>query len=245
MKRFALDFGNSRVKCYAQGPQLLGAFAYSASDWEDALLSVIRQFADDEDCLLGISSVNPAMDMQFDGTLDNEKQIHHIRTKPLIINSGIIDFSEVSGMGEDRMHGLLGAMSHFSPPLITIDCGTAITFNILNAERKCLGGSIMPGFTTMYKSLGAVTAGLPNLAPSPTHSKFGNNTNDAIHVGISTAISGAITTYLQEFQEFSFCIFGGDAEAILGIMDKRSKIRLLYAPDCIAEGIFKALDIMA
>lgn len=243
MKHIALDFGNSRVKCYAQGPQLLGAFAYSASEWDSELLSTIMNQVQEEECLIGISSVNPAMDQQFNQVLDEIPSLKHIRTKSLLMLSGIIDFSEITGMGEDRMHGLFGALTEGKAPLITIDCGTAITFNIIDAKYNCLGGSIMPGLSTMYEVLGTVTAGLPKLAPNPTVSSSGTNTHDAIHVGISSAISGAILKYLGQFPDFSFCIFGGDAEAILEIMDENSKKRLQLKPDSIAQGIFKALDL--
>jgi type III pantothenate kinase len=241
MKHIALDFGNSRVKCYAQGPHLLGAFAYSASEWDSALLSTIINHVQKDECLIGISSVNPAMDQKFNQILDEIPSLKHIRTKSLLMNSGIIDFSEITGMGEDRMHGLFGAFTQCKAPLITIDCGTAITFNILDAEHKCLGGSIMPGLSTMYEALGTVTSGLPKLAPNPTLSFSGSNTHDAIHAGISSAISGAIRNYLDQFSDFSFCIFGGDAEAILEIMDENSKKRLQFKPDSIGQGIFKAL----
>jgi pantothenate kinase type III len=241
MKYIALDFGNSRVKCYAQGPQLLGAFAYSAMDWDNQLHSTIMLHIGEEKCRIGISSVNPSMDQHFNVILDDIANINHIRTKALLINSGIIDFSEISGMGEDRIHGLFGALSQSNAPLITIDCGTAITFNILDEHKKCLGGSIMPGLSTMYEALGTVTAGLPKLAPNPTHSCAGTNTHDAIHAGISTAISGAILKYLSKFPDATFCILGGDAEAILEIMDENSRKRLQFKPDSIAVGVFTAL----
>ena len=242
MKLIALDFGNSRVKCFAQGPLTMGAFAYTLMDWDKALLGTILDYVNGEACLIGISSVNPAMDQHFNMILDEIPSIKHIRTKSLILDSGIVDFSEISGMGEDRMHGLFGAMSYFKVPLITIDCGTAITFNIIDGNMKCLGGSIMPGFSTMYEALSTFTAGLPKLAPQPTLSCSGMNTNDAIHAGISSAISGAIRKYLDQFPDSTFCVFGGDAEVIIEIMDEKSKKRLEFKPDCIAEGIFKALE---
>ena len=243
MKYIALDFGNSRVKCYAQGPQLLGTFAYSATEWDSELHAIIMNYVQEEECLIGISTVNPVMDQQFNQILDTIPSLQHIRTKSLLMNYGIIDFSEITGMGEDRMHGLFGALTQCKAPLITIDCGTAITFNILDAEKKCLGGSIMPGLSTMYEALGTVTAGLPKLSPNPTLSCSGTNTHDAIHAGISSAISGAILKYLGQFPDLSFCIFGGDAEAILEIMDDNSKKRLQFKPDSIAQGIFKALAL--
>ena len=101
----------------------------------------------------------------------------------------------------------------------------------------------MPGLSTMYEALGTVTAGLPKLSPNPTLSCSGTNTHDAIHAGISSAISGAILKYLGQFPDLSFCIFGGDAEAILEIMDDNSKKRLQFKPDSIAQGIFKALAL--
>lgn len=244
MIHFALDFGNSRVKCYAQGPQILGAFAYSSNDWDASLISIMEEYAQGKEYIIGISSVNPGMDQQFTSSLEH-LACTIVRTKPLLIESGSIDFSNISGMGEDRMHGLFGALQLTKPPLITIDCGTAITFNVLNKERVCLGGAIMPGFTTMYRTLSSQTAGLPLLAPQPTKQITGMSTQDAIHAGISSAITGAILTYVDAFPEYEFLVLGGDAESIMAIMESKSQKRLQFATDCIARGIFAALELKA
>jgi len=241
MIHIALDFGNSRVKCYAQGPQLLGAFAYSTMDWDNQLHSTIMLHIGEEKCRIGISSVNPAMDQQFTAIMEGMDSISHIRTKSLLMQSNTIDFSSIQGMGEDRMHGLAGALTCAKPPLITIDCGTAITFNIVNEHSTCLGGAIMPGFSTMYNALSSSTSGLPQLAPNPMKAVSGKTTNDAIHAGITVAISGAISKYLDHFPEYSFFIFGGDAEIILEIMDDNAKKRLHSEPYAIAKGIFTVL----
>lgn len=242
MIHFALDFGNSRVKCYAQGPQLLGAFAYSTSDWDVALIAIIKEHAQGKEYIIGISSVNPGMDQQFSSSLELSA-CTMIRTKSLLIESGSIDFSNISGMGEDRMHGLYGALQITQSPLITIDCGTAITFNVLNEQSVCLGGAIMPGFTTMYGTLSSQTAGLPLLAPQPTTHITGISTQDAIHAGISSAISGAISKFIEAYPDYEFLVLGGDAESIMAIMENKPHKQIQYVPDCIAHGIFAALAL--
>lgn len=244
MIRFALDFGNSRVKCHAQGPQYLGAFAYSSTDWDIELLRIIKDHAQGADCIIGISSVNPSMDQHITKLLD-EEHITSIRTKSLLTKADTIDFSCISGMGEDRMHGLFGALQLTKPPLITIDCGTALTYNVLDAHGICLGGAILPGFTTMYTTLGSKTAGLPQLAPQSTKSIIGASTHEAIHAGISSAMSGAILNCIMAYPQHEILIFGGDAESIMAIMDDKSPKKLHFAPDCIAHGIFAALDLHA
>ena len=95
MKYIALDFGNSRVKCYAQGPQLLGAFAYSASEWDSELLSTIMNQVQEEECLIGISSVNPAMDQQFNQVLDEIQLI-------MSLGSEKIPFEEIHDYLKDN-----------------------------------------------------------------------------------------------------------------------------------------------
>lgn len=242
MIHFALDFGNSRVKCYAQGPQFLGAFAYSSQDWDREVLRIMSEYARGDSYITGISSVNPGMDQQFAQLLDDQA-CTTVRTKTLLIESGIIDFSNISGMGEDRMHGLFGALQLTSSPLMTIDCGTAITYNVLNEEGVCLGGAILPGFTTMYSTLASKTKGLPLLAPQPTQEIIGTNTQDAIHAGISTAISGAINRCINAYPTYTILMLGGDAESIMAILDDSTQKRVIYAPDCIARGIFAALQL--
>lgn len=242
MIHFALDFGNSRVKCYAQGPHLLGAFAYSTNDWDTTLIAIIEEYAQGKEYIIGISSVNPGMDQQFTGALEHER-CTTIRTKTLFVESGTIDFSNISGMGEDRMHGVFGALQVTQSPFITIDCGTAITFNVVNEKGICLGGAIMPGFTTMYSALSSQTAGLPLLAPQPTTHITGISTQNAIHAGISSAISGAISNYKDAYPDYEFLVLGGDAESIMAIMEGKHQKQLRYVPDCIARGIFAALAL--
>ncbi len=63
-------------------------------------------------------------------------------------------------LGADRIADCAGALALFSPPLIVIDSGTAITFDLVNARREYIGGCILPGVGIAFQSLAEKTAKL-------------------------------------------------------------------------------------
>ena len=83
-------------------------------------------------------------------------------------------------LGSDRWCALIGAYHEADSGVIVIDCGSAITIDIVNQSGEHLGGYILPGLTMMRKSLGLNTAqvkvntsSLEDNTISPAHSTSG------------------------------------------------------------------------
>jgi len=66
-------------------------------------------------------------------------------------------------VGQDRLVGAYGAMKIYGCPLIVVDLGTAITFDVISSKGEYLGGAIVPGIRLSAESLFLKTALLPNL----------------------------------------------------------------------------------
>jgi type III pantothenate kinase len=131
-----------------------------------------------------------------------------------------VDFSqvEVSTVGADRLANAVAAVDLVAPPVIVLDCGTAITTEVIDADGRFLGGAILPGRGMQRTALNLLTGQLPavpmtNVRPSAA----GGNTQAAIRAGIDLGLIGAIHIILEESRRQAgsdgcpILLAGGDA----------------------------------
>ena len=111
-----------------------------------------------------------------------------------------LDFSTVdkSTVGADRIANAVAAVNEHPLPVIIIDCGTAITMEVVDVKKRFLGGSILPG---RYLSRWALTEGTGQLLMAPYSvdipEAIGKNTSDAIRSGIDLGLLGAVERILD------------------------------------------------
>lgn len=220
----AIDIGNSRIKILADGQFFAGDLN---TNWQEPMHKYLWNFSGKQ-VLFGVSSVNPEAYSLLEGEL---KKRSNVRWKPLadiFREQSLIDVSGIQGIGSDRVLSLIGALHHnlqhnptLVAPLITIDCGTAVTINAANTRRKCLGGAILPGVGTQLRALHHFTQLLPEVEPGFEDATCGTNTAQAMRIGVVRGIGGAIKEIVQsivekEFQSESPLVFitGGDAGMI-------------------------------
>ena len=97
-------------------------------------------------------------------------------------------------IGEDRLANALAAQAFYGAPVIVIDMGTAVTFDIIS-ERGYEGGIIAPGLQVMTNYLHEQTALLPKLLPEDlisTDGAIGKSTVHAMQLGVTVGFSGMI-----------------------------------------------------
>lgn len=137
-------------------------------------------------------------------------------------------YTNPNSLGCDRWLALIAARKEFKNTVCIIDCGTAITFDVISAKGIHLGGFISPGINTARYSLGKNTNNLPLVDnfkqnDNNTSLSLAINTQDAILKGtlyqISAYIEYLITDFKKNFGDNSKCIItGGDAGLILNLM---------------------------
>lgn len=120
-------------------------------------------------------------------------------------------------LGKDRIAAVVGAYDlHPDENILVIDAGTAITYDILTADGKYLGGKISPGLEMRFKALNQFTGRLPLIKKSEYNKLFGTSTEMAIRGGVQNGTVYEVDTTISIFKEFyknlKVIITGGDAE---------------------------------
>ena len=111
-----------------------------------------------------------------------------------------LDFSMVKKftIGADRIANAVAAIHTFSLPVIILDCGTAITTEVIDDQKRFLGGAITPGRHLARWALNRRTGELPLVEYSTEIPRaIGTNTTDAIKSGVDLGLLGAIEKILD------------------------------------------------
>jgi len=87
-------------------------------------------------------------------------------------------------VGQDRLVGAYGAMKIYGCPLIIVDLGTAITFDVISQKGEYLGGAIVPGIRLSAESLFLKTALLPKIEIQAPKHIIGKTTQESMLSGL-------------------------------------------------------------
>ena len=136
--------------------------------------------------------------------------------------SSEIDFSliDVSTIGADRVANAAALAKYARLPAICVDCGTAITFELLDAKRVFRGGCIAPGRVLTRKSLQAGAARLPMVSTldAKRPPALGVDTESAILAGCDIGAIGMVSEIVAALenemggQVLQVVAIGGDAD---------------------------------
>jgi len=245
----AIDIGNSRVKwALFEGEKIQrhNVFSYNKINFENALNSselANLQHKVRVSCVAGEAiksrlylwlKANKFTDIEFAVTLAQQCEV---------INS----YAEPAKMGVDRWLAMLAAKALFndSEPasICIIDCGTAITLDILSQHGKHLGGLIFPGYQTMLTSLGLSTGNINSEEVSPLNASLncglGVSTREAVAKGCAQVISGGVNSIMNkqatQSKEKYYCVLtGGDSEWLFGSLSMPVKVE----PFLILKGLY-------
>jgi type III pantothenate kinase len=116
-----------------------------------------------------------------------------------------LNVDEPAKVGLDRLFGAVAAKAKVpaGTPAITVDVGTAVTVNLIDAEGVFQGGAIFPGPRLMGRALHEFTAKLPliDLCEVSTVELPGKNTAAAIRAGIFAALGGGMVQLTSELAD--------------------------------------------
>ena len=171
-----------------------------------------------------IASVVPALNKTFFCLFEQISQ------KPVILlTEDMIPIADVlynrQEVGIDRLLNAYSGFQKYKQPLIIIDFGTAITFDIVGAKGQYLGGVIMPSVRIAVDALSIHTAKLPRVDLQVPKKIIGKNTVESMHSGMFFGYIGMIDFCIEkifEEQQGSCLVLttGGEAD----LFKKYSKI---------------------
>jgi type III pantothenate kinase len=123
-------------------------------------------------------------------------------------------------LGADRLVNAVAAYEKVGGPVVVVDLGTALTYDIVSADGEYLGGIISPGVEISMAALTARAAAIPRIDLSPPRTLIGKGTVDAMRSGLiygfAAQIDGIIGRLRDEMGEETEAIAtGGLANAIV------------------------------
>jgi type III pantothenate kinase len=164
-----------------------------------------------------------------------------------------VNVDQPERVGLDRLFGAVAAkaMTPVGTPAITVDVGTAVTVNLIDADGVFQGGAIFPGPRLMSLSLHEHTAKLPHVDPREllNDARPGKNTEHAIRQGIEAALLGGVHSLICFFANEGrvppwLFVTGGGHKLLLGAYRSDVYARLEVVPTLTLEGIRIAAEAL-
>src|SRR5689334_4398550 len=115
-----------------------------------------------------------------------------------------IDYPAPESIGADRLANAAAVAALYGCPAIVVDFGTAVTFDVVSAERCYIGGVIAPGLESMTNYLYNRTALLPKLTLTEPRRAVGRSTKGAMMAGAVFGYRGLVKEILHRISGEEF-----------------------------------------
>jgi len=145
-------------------------------------------------------------------------------------------------LGKDRLAAAVGGFNQFKgSPVLIINAGTAITYDIVTGEGEYIGGAISPGMLMRFRALHNFTRELPLLSYTDIDFQAGKDTSGSILSGVingmAAEMEGMITGYRELYPGIKVILSGGD----LNYFVNRLKISIFALPNIVIYGLHQIL----
>jgi type III pantothenate kinase len=178
-----VDIGNSAVKCrtcdsevFTQGVDLFSLKLLPKAD--SVWVSSVAHPNIVEDIKAEFTSINLVKPLKKYGKLT-------------------LSYADPSKLGVDRFLAMLGALERFpNSPLLVIDAGSAVTFDVIDAKGIHQGGLIMPGLKALRESF----AKFSTTDLSINTSELKNSTEGAWQSGTHAMLVSSINSQIHNFE---------------------------------------------
>jgi type III pantothenate kinase len=153
------------------------------------------------------------------------------------------DYRTPETLGADRIAAAVAA-NYFFPGrnCLTIDAGTAITYDFINAQGHYQGGGIAPGIQMKFKALHNFTGRLPLVQGiKENFTLIGQTTQESLESGVLAGtvaeVEGIIRAYRQKSDHLVVILCGGDA----GFFESNIKHPIFVIPELVLIGLQRIL----
>jgi type III pantothenate kinase len=243
----ALDVGNTNVTIGAfQGERLAGRWRLrtireqTADEWGILLRNLFSLSSLDLSSVDGviISSVVPAVDQPLEAMAQR-----YFSRRPLFVSTALdlglpIRYDNPREVGADRLANAVAALRNYGGPVVAVDLGTTINFDIVSTSGEFLGGVICPGVGMSISGLVAQTARLPMVDFREPEKLIGSNTVGSITSGLYYGFIGMIDGVLERLaselgQGLKAVATGGQGQMIV----RSSRWVKIYDEDLTLHGL--------
>jgi len=174
-----------------------------------------------------ISSVVPPLDSTLRQVCER-----YFSTKPLFVGPGVktgmpVLYENPAEVGADRIVNSVAAFEKYGGPVISVDFGTATTFDCVTAKGEYQGGVICPGIGISADALFERTARLPRVDIRKPAKIIGTNTvgslQSGLYYGYLALVDGIIELLLAEMGEKTNVVATGGLASLIGGSSKYIK----------------------
>lgn len=148
-----------------------------------------------------------------------------------------LDYATVATLGPDRWVGALAAHRRYGRSVV-VDCGSATTVNVVEADGTFRGGAIAPGLRAFVAGLAAVTPVLPVPALDAEPAMPGRSSQDSVDAGVLLGYCGLVERLVAEALRVArgparLVLTGGNAERLL----RHTRLRGVHVDDLVHQGL--------
>ncbi|MBL8729674.1 MAG: type III pantothenate kinase [Planctomycetes bacterium] len=149
----------------------------------------------------------------------------------------VLDYETPATLGADRWVGAFGAWQQHGRSIV-VDCGTATTVNLVEADGTFRGGPIAPGLRAFAAGMAAVTPALPAPAFDAEPQLPPRSSQAAVDVGVLLGYCGMVERLVAATLAVArgparVVVTGGHAARLL----RRTRLRATHTPDLVHRGL--------
>jgi type III pantothenate kinase len=168
-----------------------------------------------------------------------EPEILKAEASALGVTSG---YDNPEQLGVDRWIALIAAYHVVSGPACVVDCGTAVTIDVIARDGQHLGGLILPGIGLMREALKNETA-IPWVEQGNREELFARDTGSAVAAGGLNAVAALVEKVLGQSAERLgerpvLLLTGGEAELLRSALSEP----VIMEPDLVMKGMAYIAD---
>jgi type III pantothenate kinase len=166
-------------------------------------------------------------------------KVEALELTPQTLRGVGIDYPKPKSIGPDRLANAVAAKFRFGAPVVVVDFGTAVTFDVVDGEGNYVGGIIAPGLAAMTNYLHEKTALLPKIEIRDIKTAIGKSTEEAMLVGAVHGYRGLVRELIAELKrelrvkKMPVVATGGYAKLIAAKLPEISAV----APNLTLEGL--------
>ena len=168
---------------------------------------------------------------------------HYTGKDPVIVGPDIrtgltMGVPDPAAVGKDRIADAAYAAANYPLPVITVDLGTATTFNVVDEEKVFRGGVICPGLSTGLRALGDRCAQLPQIHLARPRHAIGTTTQECMLsgsvMGTAVLLDGMVARIEEELgSPATLVLTGGLAKYVAPLC----RHPLTYDPELMMKGL--------
>jgi type III pantothenate kinase len=150
-----------------------------------------------------------------------------------------IEIAHPEQLGADRIANAVAGYDKFGKPIIIVDFGTAITFDVVNEKGAYIGGVIIPGPETSMSELAKKAARLFEVRIELPDRVVGKSTAGALKSGLFYGTVGQVDYIIDKIldeTEFKKCNIIGTGGFASGIQEHSRHVKLVE-PTLTLEGL--------